>query len=335
MRFWEFVHDLVLGLFSLFLEIIDRPLQSLLGDHLTYLKKPYWLPREEGTVLVTGGSMGLGKETVRALAELGYRVIFTSREEEKGKQTLNVIKDETGNPNIEMYVVDFSRLSEVREFGMKLKERNIPIHILVNNAGGMFRERTITDDGLESAFQINYLAHFLLTDLLMDNLKMASPPARIINISSILHFVGRIRFDDLQHKRWYYPSLAYADSKLAMILFTRELNKRLNRLDPNNKIKVVAGHPGPVDTALSRGYPEYMRLMSSLTYKPANWGARTHIYLCLAPPEKLVSGSYYADTRVMPVSSFARNPKLATALWMESEKLVRQREDGGSQGLAE
>lgn len=334
MKFWQFVRDLVLGLFSLFLEILDRPLQSFLGDRLTYLRKPYWLSREEGTVLVTGGSTGLGKETVRHLAGLGFRVIFTTHEEEKGQETAKAIRDETGNPNVEMHVVDFSHLDQVREFAGKLQERNIPIHILVNNAGGMFRERIVTDDGLEAAFQINYLAHFLLTNLLLDNLRAASPPARIINVSSMLHFVGRIRLDDLQHRKWYYPSLAYADSKLAMVLFTRELQRRLNRAE-NNKIKVVAAHPGPVDTAMSRGYPEYMKLMSSLTYKTANWGARTHIYLCLAPAEKLIGGGYYADTRRMPISSYAKDPKLGAALWMESDKLVRQRQEARDQGLAQ
>jgi len=293
------------------------------GDNLTYLRTPCWLPREEGTVVVTGGDSGFGREVVHQMASLGYRVIFTAQEEEKGRQTLQAIRDETGNPNLEVSTVDFASLKSVRAFAQGLKERGVAIHVLVNAAGGMFTERVLTSDGLEAAFQVNYLSHFLLTTSLVDNLSKASPPARVINTSSLFHWLGGVRLDDLQHKRWYLPPLAYADSRLASILFTRELQRKFTE-SGNTGIRVVAAHPGPVDAVLPRFSDVYTRMLSSLSIKKIPWTSRTHLYACLAPQEKLSPGAYYAETRRMPVSFAAKDPELGAKFWAESEKILRQ-----------
>lgn len=175
--------------------------------------------------LVTGTSAGIGKVTARELAKMGATVVMICRSREKGEAVQAEIKEASRNERVDLIVADLSSLAEVRRAAQEFKQNYTQLHVLINNAGGVNSERKVTPDGLEATFVTNYLAPFLLTELLLDVLK-ASTPARVVNVSSSGHTVGNINFVDLQSEQRYNPVTAYAQSKLAQIYFTYELAER-------------------------------------------------------------------------------------------------------------
>ena len=276
------------------------------------------------TVLITGGNTGLGKETAVALAREGALVVFTTRDAQKGAIALTEIRNRSGNDAVVVMELDLARLASVREFASAFGERHGHFDVLVNNAGLILGSRRETVDGYETTFQVNHLGPFLLTTLLRDQL-VAGDRARVVNVASAAHSSARrgLDFDDLQSTR-RYPSLAvYARSKLANILFTRELARRWNAVG----ITANAVHPGFVASDFGRGgdvsrLAELAYPMIRVMAKTPEQGARTQVYVASAPELEGVTGGYWANSAPATPSAAARDDAAAARLWEVSERLV-------------
>ncbi|XP_013773390.1 retinol dehydrogenase 11-like [Limulus polyphemus] len=275
------------------------------------------------TVIITGGNTGIGKETAMELARRHARVILACRNQEKAKLASDDIVSLTGNKNVKIMKLDLSSQKSVRKFAEEFKRTNDRLDILINNAAVFaLRERTLTVDGYETTFATNHLGHFLLTNLLLDLLKK-SAPSRIINVSSESHRLGTIRFDNLNSERSYVSDIAYSHTKLANILFTRELAKRLARTG----VTTYSLHPGLVCTDIFRHYfgvrKFLVNLVISMYGKTALQGAQTTVFLAVKPGIESFSGSYFSDCKVVGTSAKAMDMKIAQKLWEVSEEMTR------------
>ena len=271
-------------------------------------------------VLVTGATNGIGRATAEALAARGAIVVVHGRSRDKAEATARAIAERTGNQAVEAIVADFAELDQVRRMAAELRARHNRLHVLINNAGLVAFDRRTTHDGFEAHFGVNHLATFLLTNLLLDTVK-AGAPARIVTVSSALHNRGRIDFDDLQAARRYSGVRAYATSKLANILFTTEVARRLE----GTGVSANCHHPGVVSTGLagdSRGLMALgWRLAKTFMISPEK-GARTSIYLAQSPEVEGVSGRYFEDCREARTSAAAREADVAARLWEVSAGLA-------------
>lgn len=267
-------------------------------------------------IVITGGSDGIGAAAARQLAAQGHQVIITGRSAAKTK----AVADELQIPS---YLADFSKLNEVRTLAARLK-RDLPrIDVLVNNAGGVFGRRQLTADGHEMTFQVNHLAHFLLTELLMD--RLIDSRASVLNTSSIAHRVlSDFDIDDLELAQGYSPERAYGNAKLANILFTRELHRRYH----GQGISTAAFHPGYVGTGFAGSSTSPLRFVYHTPLKyllliSPKKGADTLAWLAAGEPGKdWTSGGYYYKRKVIKALSKAYDPGLAAALWERSEAMV-------------
>ncbi len=269
--------------------------------------------------VVTGANSGIGKVTARELARMGATVIMVCRDRKRSEPVVQEIRQETGNPLVELMLCDFSSQESIRQFAAEYRQRYDRLHVLVNNAGALMPHRSVTVDGYETTFAVNHLGYFLLTNLLLDLIKV-SAPARIINVSSGAHAAGRIHFDDLMGERRYSAWMAYGQSKLANILFTKELARRLD----GSGVTVNALHPGFVRTRFgtgSKGSAFLMGLLSPFTITPEQ-GAETSIYLASSPAVEGVTGEYFVRKRVAKPSAEARDAAVAKRLWQVSEELT-------------
>jgi NAD(P)-dependent dehydrogenase (short-subunit alcohol dehydrogenase family) len=231
------------------------------------------------------------------------------------------IKTETGNP-VEFITADLSTLAAIRQAATTFKQRNTHLHVLVNNAGALFFRRALTADGYEMTFALNHINYFLLTILLLDILK-ASAPSRIVNVSSGAHLDGSIDFENLQGEHHYRGMQAYGQSKLANVLFTYELARRLE----GTGVTVNALHPGFIATGFaSNNGPVYafgMKLVGLFIRKPAQ-GAQTSIYLASSPEVEGVTGKYFFDSQAVDSSPLSYDQALAEKLWQVSLELTGQ-----------
>lgn len=271
--------------------------------------------------LVTGSSSGIGKATARELARMGATVVMICRNRAKGEATQAEIKETSTNAQVDLIIADLSELSQVRCAANEFTQKYTQLHVLINNAGGLKSEREVTSDGLEYAFTTNYLAPFLLTQLLLETLK-ASVPARIINVSSAGHTLGRIDFANLQGERRYSPSRAYADSKLAQLYSTYEMAERLK----GTGITVNALHPGAVASNFSDGLTGLVRLLgtfNNVVGTSAEKGAQTTLYLATSPEVERVSGKYFSKCKVTPSSKRSYDVAVRKRLWHVSEELIQ------------
>jgi len=271
------------------------------------------------TALVTGGTNGIGLITARELARMGANVTIVSRNPAKCAAIAETIKTETGNP-VEFIAADLSTLAGIMQAASTFKKRHTRLEILVNNAGGLFMSRHLTGDGYEMTFALNHLNYFLLTNLLLDILK-ASAPARIVNVSSGAHMRGNINFDDLQGKKHFNGMQAYGQSKLANVLFTYELARRLQ----GTGVTVNALHPGTIATGFARNngvlYRFGMSVVGMFLPKPEQ-GAQTSIYLASSPEVEGVTGKYFFDCKEVRSSSNSYDQSLAEKLWQASLELT-------------
>lgn len=190
-------------------------------------------------VIITGANSGIGKETAIDLAKRGGKIYIACRDEKRGEDALKEIKEKSESDNVHFLKLDLASMESIREFSRKFHELETNLHILINNAGVMACPKELTKDGFEMHFGTNHLGHFLLTSLLLDIMKV-SAPARIINVASLFYIVGKIRRDDLFGEKFYFRWFAYASSKLANILFTRELADRLK----GTRVTANVLHPG-------------------------------------------------------------------------------------------
>lgn len=271
--------------------------------------------------LVTGATNGIGKETALALAHMGATVVIVGRSAPKTAQTVEEIRAASENSNVDSLLADLSSQHEVRRLAREFKSKYAQLHVLINNAGGFYMKRELSVDGIEMTFALNHLAYFLLTNLLLDVLK-ASAPARIINVASGAHAAGKIEFDNLQGERRYTPK-AYNNSKLANILFTRELARRLE----GSGVTANALHPGFVATGFAKNngrlIAALMSIFAPLVGRSPAKGAETSIYLASSPDVADISGEYFYDSRVVSPAPQATDHEVARRLWDVSAEMVR------------
>eukprot|EP01117_Protostelium_nocturnum_P016046 TRINITY_DN6280_c0_g1_i2.p1 TRINITY_DN6280_c0_g1~~TRINITY_DN6280_c0_g1_i2.p1 ORF type:complete len:290 (+),score=69.22 TRINITY_DN6280_c0_g1_i2:22-870(+) len=269
-------------------------------------------------VIITGSNTGIGYVAAREIAKKGAHVFLACRDAEKTAKAMENIKKESGNSNIESIPLDLSSLQSVREFADKFKEKNLPLDILINNAGIMaLPERSETKDGFEMQIGVNHLGHFLLTNLLLENLKKGTE-SRVVNVSSEGHKLANLDLEDLQLKSGYGAWRAYGNSKLANILFTKELQKRCE----GTNVSAFAVHPGIVKTELGRNMNSFYGFFFRLFGKSPDRGALTTLHCALDNKALDHKGGYFADSSPKQPSSMALNAEIATKLWNISEELV-------------
>ena len=269
------------------------------------------------TFVVTGANTGIGKETVRALAARGARVVLAARSADKTRPVLAELAKATGNDRLEFLALDLADLASVRKAAAELLARDLPIHGLVNNAG-LAGVRGLTTDGFELAFGTNHLGHFLFTRLLLDRLR-ATGAARVVNVSSASHYSARgIDWDALRKPTRSTTGMPeYAVSKLANVLFTRELAKRV----PASEVTTYSLHPGVIASDIwSRRVPRFLAAIPKLFMRSTADGAKTTIYCAASPACALESGRYYTDEKEKRPSRLAHDDGLAAELWKRSEE---------------
>jgi NAD(P)-dependent dehydrogenase (short-subunit alcohol dehydrogenase family) len=270
--------------------------------------------------LVTGSTSGIGKVTARELANRGATVVLVSRSRAKGEATQAEIKQTTSNQHVELLVADLSALEDVCRLPAEFQQTHPHLHVLVNNAGGAYPTRTLTSEGVEATLAVNYLAPFLLTELLLDTLK-ASAPARIVNVSSAQHANASIEFDNLQGEKKYANLSNYGQAKLALLLWTYELARRLE----GTGVTVNALHPGIVATDFVMGMNGpaawAMRLLKPLLLT-SEQGAQTTLYLATSPQVEGVTGKYFVKSHEKQSSSRSYDQTVGSRLWEVTEQLV-------------
>ncbi len=273
------------------------------------------------TCMITGASSGLGLATATALARMGARIVLVCRDRGRGEAALSQIVQTTRNRDVEVMLADLSSQDAIRKLAGEFLAKERPLHALVNNAGAINMRRSLTVDGIETTFAVNHLAYFLLTLLLLDRLK-ASAPARIVNVTSEGHRTTGIRFDDLGGERDYAPFRAYCQSKLANVLFTHELARRLQ----GTGVTVNSVHPGAVATRLAQNNAAWLRILfklAGLFFRSPERGAATSVYLASSPTVTDVTGRYFADSREKRSSPASYDEATARRLWEISARMTR------------
>jgi len=270
--------------------------------------------------LVTGGNSGIGKSVALGLAKMGATVVLVSRNREKGQTAVTDIIAKSANKNVELIQADMSSQNSIHKMVDEFKARHEKLHLLINNAGVYLTRRSETEDGLESTFAINHLGPFLLTSLLLDILK-ASAPSRIVNVTSDAHKGAKIDFDDLQGERRFSGWQAYGQSKLAMILFTRELAKKLE----NTGVTVNSAHPGVVRTNFAKNNGRVVSLgfrFLGLFFISPESAARRVLYVATSPDLEGVTGKYFTKMHEVRSSQESYDDDSAKRLWQVSGELA-------------
>jgi len=280
------------------------------------------LPMAGKVVLITGGTGGIGKATAIGLAAIGARVGITGRDLARAEQAAADIRSASENPAVDAFAADMTSQAEVRRLAAAVLDAYPRLHVLVNNVGGFWAHRHPTADGLERTFALNHLAPFLLTNLLLDRLK-ASAPARVVTVSSGAQSMGRIDFDDLQGAHNYSGQRAYNQSKLANIMFTNELARRLDGVG----VTATSVHPGVVRTNFGAEDQAWFftiisRVVRPLLKTPAQ-GAQTPIYLASSPDMDGISGQFFVNRKPKTPNKVAYDTDMTARLWRVSTDLVK------------
>ena len=273
------------------------------------------------TVLITGGTGGIGRATAIRLASMGARVGISGRDRGRTDRAAAEIASESGNGIADAFAADMSSQAEVRRLAAEVLAAYPRIDVLINNVGGFWSHRHVTADGLERTFALNHLAPFLLTDLLLDRLK-ASAPARIVTVSSGAQSMGKIDFDDLMGERKYSGQQAYNQSKLANVMFTYELARRLAGIS----VTATALHPGMTNTAFSaedpsRAFAPLVKVMRPFMKRPDR-GADTPVYLASALAAEGLTGQYFANRQPRRSNEASYDTDATARLWQASADLV-------------
>jgi len=276
---------------------------------------------EDNVVMITGANSGIGRAASLALAKMGATLVMVARNKERGEAARSEIIRKSQNNSVDLLLADLSSLESVRQLAADFKKKYSRLDVLINNAGLFNQRRRVIADGYENTFATNYLASFLLTNLQLDLLK-ASAPSRIINVSSVGHYNGHINFDDLNLEEEYGGWKAYGQSKLALVLFTHELAKKLQ----GTGVTVNAVHPGTVATKIwSRpfGPVGFIMALPKLFMTSPEKGAETIIYLASSPDAKGLNGEYLEKLKVKKSSDESYDEEIAQRLWDVSAKLTR------------
>jgi NAD(P)-dependent dehydrogenase (short-subunit alcohol dehydrogenase family) len=271
-------------------------------------------------VMITGATSGIGAVAAMELARLGATVVGVGRNPEKCTSVAARIQKETNNPYVEYLVADLASQAQVRQLVETFNAKYTNLDVLVNNAGAYFSTRQESAEGIEMTFALNHLNYFLLTNLLLDNLK-ASAPARVINVSSNAHWSSRINFADIEGRRRYSSWTAYGQSKVANVLFTYELARRLD----GNGMTANALHPGFVASGFGHNNRDLIgwgtRVAQKIAGRTPEEGAQTITYLVSSPEVEGVSGKYFVDKKAVPSSPASYDEGSARRLWELSEAM--------------
>ncbi|XP_077392393.1 polyprenol dehydrogenase-like [Festucalex cinctus] len=287
------------------------------------------MPRQDGKVaIVTGGGRGIGYEVARHMAKLGAHVIIGCRDEQEGLAAIRRIQEEYNEAEVEFEKLDLASLRSIRQFVQRFKERDLPLNILVNNAGVMLVPEGCTENGFEVHFGVNYLGHFLLTWLLLDILKLSGKScnsSRVVNVSSSAHRIGEIRLNDLNCRQCYSAHAAYCHSKLAQLLFSSHLHRELEQ--GGFPVSSCAVDPGMVDTSLYRHLWTPLRLAhgvaARLLFRAPSEGAATILYVALSPTlEGECGGGYWANGRRDVTTPLTFDPQIQQRLWETSHRFL-------------
>lgn len=271
--------------------------------------------------LITGATSGIGKHSALALAKRGASLVLVARNHEKATQLKQLIGTETGNQDVDLIIGDLASLADIRRIAQSFIDSGKPLHVLLNNAGVINVKRVLTIDGYEEMFAVNHLAYFLLTHLLLDRLK-GNFPARIVNVASSAHAYCKsgINFEDINFEKGFSAMKVYGHSKLANILFTRQLAKKLE----GSNVTVNCCHPGTVATGLGTNNGLVGKLAMTLLkpfFRSPEQGAATSIYLATSD-EVQGSGGYYADCKSASVKPWAEDAAAAEWLWEVSLEMT-------------
>ncbi len=276
-------------------------------------------PMKDKICIVTGANSGIGRETALALAKKGAHIVMVCRNQKRGEEAKKEIITISGNDSVELMLCDLASQKSIRKFAKAFLEKHDRLDVLVNNAGVMMWERTLTTDGIETTFAVNHLGSFLLTNLLLEMLKK-SAPSRIVNVASKAQ--KEIDFEDLQNERGYSMRTAYGRSKLANILFTYELARRLE----GTSVTANCLHPGVVNTNLFKHAIPYplsygLKVVEHFFKKPKD-GAKTSIYLASSKYVECISGKYFIGTAPAKSHRQSYDIEACKRLWNESERLT-------------
>ncbi|KAL4354235.1 hypothetical protein GQ457_06G007670 [Hibiscus cannabinus] len=317
----------MVGIISL---VTGRPGPSGFGSASTAEEVTQGINGSNLTAIITGGAGGIGLETSRVLALRGVHVIIGARNLEAANEAKRTILADIDTARVDVLELDLCSIKSIRAFADKFIALNLPLNILINNAGIMFCPFQLSQDGIEAQFATNHIGHFLLTELLLDKMKStvksSGVQGRIVNLSSIAHthcYKDGIRFAKLNAKQGYNDKRAYGQSKLANILHANELSRRLQEEGVN--ITVNSVHPGLIMTPLFKHTAvlmKFLKFFSFFLWKNVPQGAATTCYVALHPRLEGVTGKYFVDCNEMTPSSYARDEALARELWDFSNKLI-------------
>jgi NAD(P)-dependent dehydrogenase (short-subunit alcohol dehydrogenase family) len=272
------------------------------------------------TVVATGATSGIGEVAVLALAELGARIVFIARDQARAQATMRKLEAKAPGLGHRMHLADLSSMAETRKVGAAIAESEPRIDVLINNAGALFSSRRVTPEGLELTFALNHMAYFVLTEALQERL-IASAPSRIISTSSSAHQGASLDFSDLQSAKGYSGFKVYGRSKLANILFTRELARRL----AGTGVTANCLHPGAVATRFgesSGGWVGGLLPVLKLFFISPEKGADTIVYLASSPEVANTTGAYFVKRKITGPSQAAQDDAAAQTLWEASEALA-------------
>jgi NAD(P)-dependent dehydrogenase (short-subunit alcohol dehydrogenase family) len=280
----------------------------------------HWPAAMQGkTVVITGGTSGIGQVAAERLAEMGARIVLVARSQRRGEVTLSRLRDLAPGLQHSVHYGDLSRLKELTRVAKEIAATEPRIDVLINNAGAVFNPRQVTEDGLELTFATNHLSYFVLTQLLREQL--VAPGARVVNTSSHAHYRAKIDFDDLQMQNKYSPIRAYGFSKLCNILYTRGLARRLQ----GTGITTNSLHPGFVKTRIgddSTGFGAALfRLMKKFAITPEK-GAETIVYLASSDDVAKTTGLYFYKCKPVEPSKLAQDDAAAERLWEYTARLL-------------
>jgi len=271
-------------------------------------------------VILTGASRGIGRETALALGKMGADLSLIVRDPERGKVVADEVRALGGGGEVEVFIADLSSIADVRRVGAEVLAKHDRIDILINNAGALLMDRQVTKDGHEATFATNHLGYFVLTKVLLDAVKKA-PAGRIVNVASEAHRSGSMKFDDLMGEKKYAGWFAYSASKLANILFTAELARRLE----GTNVTTNCLHPGVIASGFARnneGFVGFLAKLASPFLMSSENGAKTTLFLATDPSVVSTSGLYFDKSKPRKPSREARDASVAKRLWDVSEELT-------------
>lgn len=274
---------------------------------------------QDQVIMITGGTSGIGAAAAEALARQGARLVLVARDRERAAATMEKLRSNDATTKPTVHYADLSRISEMKRVAAEIAAAEPRIDVLINNAGGAFARRRVTEDGLEMTFALNHMAYFVVTLGLLDRLR-ASAPSRIVNTASMTYASASLDFDDLQSEKHFTGSTAYARSKLANILFTRELARRLE----GTGVTANCFHPGFVATRIGSqdGGTSKIWGISNAGALPPEEGAKTLVYLATSPEVATVSGKYFVRNRPEQLAKNALDDAAARKLWEESARIA-------------